>query len=759
MNFDSIKKDIVSFADDDELFIEKNGKSILTRNQKTIEFQIEIDSSTGACHIKYGEKHYSYRDFIAYELANMELFAQKLIQKQVTIEPFIDSEAKFITNYKIFEDKSLTLLKNTCEYELPFSTKLSFITADAGHGKTILLQEFQKQIANDFLNKKSKYLFWHIDLKERDLVRLNEAISWELSELRLPGYFYNSILTLIKQGLLVFAIDGFDELAAEVGGSKALGALSSLVLSLEGKGTIIAASRRTFFNTQDYTKRAKLIQSNLSIDCEITELKLSNWSKKENIEYLGYFFDNPGDVLRDLVIELHDENHPLLVRPYLFTKIITISNETSRTPKEIIQGISNKKEGINIVVEAFVEREVDKWKDRDKTTGKPYLNFNQHIELLSAIANELWENQSDSISFENIQLILSSFLDDWKIEERLRPLISRMLESHALLVNDRIKDNYRKFEHVEFKYFFLAKELKKRISTAIANENAIPSVRKFLYLAQLQDSVALYLANELNGIDVLEIISVFRKVLAEQWKPTYLQINIGTLIPYVLDKKDIKVQMQLPEKITYSSLILEGKHLKNLCFANSNFVNISLKNTILDGIVFENCIFDDLRFFYDSNNNFSNVKAKDCTISSLSRINDMSEKSTEYTPSIIIQTLQRYGIEIVSDNQIEEKVTYKESEFKSAVKRFLTKFNTSTYQYEKDIVEDSLYGKDRKIILEDVIPFLADNNIIICKETKKSRRVGSTVWRLSEPNLSIILKGENDKSSEFYKFWEKVKKV
>jgi hypothetical protein len=218
------------------------------------------------------------------------------------------------------------------------------------------------------------------------------------------------------------------------------------------------------------------------------------------------------------------------------------------------------------------------------------------------------------------------------------------------------------------------------------------------------------------------------------------------------------LQIKLPEKITYSSLILEGKHLKNLCFKNSNFVNISLRNTKLNNIIFDNCSFDDLRFYYDSNNEFSNVQFIDCTINGLSQINSTSEKSSEYTPSIIIKILQRYNIKVVSDNHTEEVIAYEESKFKSAVKRFLTKFNTSTYQYERNIVEDSLYGKDRDIIMHEVIPFLDRNNIITSKETKKSKQVGSTVWRLCEPNLSIILKGENDKSSEFYNFWDKVNK-
>lgn len=69
---------------------------------------------------------------------------------------------------------------------------------------------------------------------------------YEIGVLRLSGLYYNSIITLIRNGLIVLAIDGFDELAAEIGGEKVLGSLTNLVTELDGQGTIIAASRRTF---------------------------------------------------------------------------------------------------------------------------------------------------------------------------------------------------------------------------------------------------------------------------------------------------------------------------------------------------------------------------------------------------------------------------------------------------------------------------------------------------------------------------------
>lgn len=69
---------------------------------------------------------------------------------------------------------------------------------------------------------------------------------YELGELRFSGLYYSSIIALMRRNLIILGIDGFDELAAEVGGETALGSLKDLVTKMNGTGTLIAASRRTF---------------------------------------------------------------------------------------------------------------------------------------------------------------------------------------------------------------------------------------------------------------------------------------------------------------------------------------------------------------------------------------------------------------------------------------------------------------------------------------------------------------------------------
>ena len=345
--------------------------------------------------------------------------------------------------------------------------------------------------------------------------------------------------------------------------------------------------------------------------------------------------------------------------------------------------------------------------------------------------------------------------DEWKIEERLKPLINRMVESHALLIPDLVHDNYRRFEHIEFKNYFISKNLKELISKAINSNTTIP-LKRFLYISQMQDSIALYLSNEINGNDPIIIVKLLQELLRNEWKPTFLQTNIGTLIPYLLDGRKIEEKLIIDQKVNFSSLIFEGKTLDNIQFVGANFLNVSFKNTTLSRIAFQNCNFTELRILFESNNLFTDVAFIDCEINHIIMQNQEGIRLPEYSPSSIRNILKslKLSIETIEPEiDFEEK---KDSQLKKAIKRFLAKFNSATYIFESSIEDESFYSRDRDIILNKIIPLLSEHNIIEKRETKQAKQASTNAWRLVEPDISLIYKGEDDKDSKYYKFWQEI---
>ena len=755
-------QEILSFADDENDAVVNGNRIIFERFNQLLE--IELVEKNDKVLIGYNGHEVPYKTFLSKELAHLDIMATRIKQKyQVENEIYVDAKAMLLEGDKTLEGEALDILGSECRVTNDFATRICFVTADAGHGKTVLLRKMQYETAKHYLEGKSNYLFWHIDLHGRDLLRLNEAMMYEIGVLRLSGLYYSSIVTLIRSGLIVLAIDGFDELAAEIGGEKVLSSLSNLVTELDGQGTIIAASRRTFFNTQDYLIRSRLLQSNISLGCDFSELKLFNWDKEQCIQYLSYYFDKEtaveeyqkmSSVLRS------SKHHPVLERPFLFTKMVSYSQnyDPKMFPSEFLKTGGDEFESLNRVIEAFLQREVQKWNYFDKQSGQAYLTFEQHVELLSEIAQEMWRSQKDYVSVETIQYITSFLMETWNKELPLRAQIIRMVESHAFLIVAEAGDIYRKFDHEEFKYYFIAQYLKHLLKKAVESSDFMP-VRSFLYLSQMQESVARYLFMMVDGEDKIPIVDGLLQMKSDAWKPTYLQPNIGIIVPYMLNEYTNTQRVVINNGLTFSSLIFENKQLKNIEFIGCNFINISFRNTKLSDIVFSNCTFSDIRFFTNSDNTFVNViidAASD--VNKVTKMDDAhNDGYSEYSPCNIKDFLQKRGVQIINDREEPVSNVVQNKEFRKTVRRFLNKFLKSSIQYEINFQGDQeYYSFNHKVLSEEIIPLLEKYDIVEEVHNKNTIQRSSRAWALKKYSISEIFKAEEDSDSSLYMFWKEV---
>lgn len=764
MTKEEIKKDFLAYVDDDsDVLFESNGDVMYFKNGTEHICRI-ITNDEGNTIVEFQEQTFPYRTFISKHLANLDLFARKIIEKRKGLEEFVDSPAILQNGHKSINGTALTLLQKECDEFLEFGSKINFITADAGHGKSVLLKQFQAIQAERYIRGESKYLFWHVDLQGRDLVRLGEAIMFDLGELRFPGLYYPSIINLIQKRFMILAIDGFDELAAEIGGTKAVSSLSNFVNEMAGQGTLIAASRRTFFDTHDYLKRTSLLKNKVPFDINFNELKLQNWTKNEVLAYFtNLAFESPEHIYDAILSEVHEENHPVLTRPFLLAKLSSAIEGDVNQVKEFFSCKCNENESVSYIVESFTKREVEKWKGVDIKTGEPYLSFEQHIQLLSTIAKEMWEAKKDTITIEEIEIYTVLLFDEWNIEEELRKIIIRIVGSHAFLppVNDTKMDS-RKFEHEEFKNYFLARALADLFNAAIRTDS-FSELKRFLYIEQLPDSVAMYCFNyvdELNN-NVQKILGYFKAMLDAEWKPTYLQLNIGTLLPFMIDKIDFKTPVCFDSKVNYSSLIFENKKLSNITFENGTFINISLRDTILDNVQFKKCDFNEIKIETSSRIVFREVSIIDSNVSSIVLLKEGEVIEVAYSPVRITELLTAKNIKLKdSDTTIESiEIPIEQSDYKRTLTKFILKFNKMTIQYEKNIVNEKYLGNNTELIINEIVPMCLKYQIIEVIETKKSKQMGSTAWRLTVDMEELFKHDGIEGNHPLTKLWKEVNEI
>ena len=390
---------------------------------------------------------------------------------------------------------------------------------------------------------------------------------------------------------------------------------------------------------------------------------------------------------------------------------------------------------------------------------KEYLTFNQHMRLLSEIANEMWLGQKDYISVDTISYILTILFDEWATDAEIKPKITRMAESHALLPIASSGDRFRKFDHEEFKNFFLALSLERMLRDSVKNEN-YTSVKTFMKIAQFSDSVGQYLVMQLNEEDAKEMIDGLIKMVANDWKSTYVQPNLGTILPFLFDRVNNLDIIEVGNKIAFSSVVMENKSIKNIRFRDCSFINISFKNTQLENVEFVSCSFTDIRIVKNSNNKFDKVIIQDgCVVNQVTVIDAEDEAYSEYSPQNIDYVLSKHGIErhIYKYQTDDNGGSHVNSSFRKLVKQFLNKYNQATYQYEKNIKErPASYSRKPDEMLNEVIPILIKYHIIEEVSNRNTQHADTKAWKLAKYSVPEIYKAEEDPSSELFHFWKAV---
>lgn len=760
--------EILTFADDvNDVMKDTQGNIVFSRLNQLMSIKLKMQD--GKAFVEYNNVLLPYKKFMANHLANLDLMARHIIDKDQVLDDiyYVDGKASLTTDDAPMQDSALELLDKECKREVFIGSKICFVTANAGHGKTLLLRQYQRILARKYINGKADYLFLHIDLHGHDLRKLDAVIMYELAGvLRMPGLYTNSIITLMRNGLLILGVDGFDELAVETGGEKAIGSFNNLVRDLDSQGVLVAASRRTFFNTQDYIKKRGYLDDVGDVYFCFDELKLHNWGKSECSEYLEWAYDmhSPQEAVKEyesVVSYLTPTlNNPLVERPFLFTNIVDCAQKENKSVTDYLREGGNSDMGLERIINSFLRREVKKWNSNNLKDKREYLTFEQHEELLATVAEDMWLSQREYISLDVLEFNLTVLLEEWNVLPNLHPDILKMSKSHALLVADSHGSNFRRFDHEEFKNYFLSKSIETKIIQS-QNTNQYSLLKRLLSVGQLPDAVALYISQSKLEYDKCYFVKKMIEEAKADFKTTFFQTNLGTLIPFVLNNVKVNTKLEIGPKIVFTSLVFENKKLQNLEFNGCFFVNVSFAHTIMSNVHFKHCEFTDIRFHESDDCSFNDVTFDNET--KVHRISEYSDDNTliasEFIPEIVDVALfhRKFVKESFIKNEPSENNQWKNTEYRKDVRRFLNKYITSSTQYEKNIKEDPIYNsRSYDLYIEDIIPLLKKYHIIRDVVNNSSRQLATRAWALDKYDLREIYESETNQSSPLFRFWKEV---
>jgi len=760
MELDEIRQDIAAFADSDQGVLIHKETVVFQRDGNA--YECKLRERAGAVEVDYRGNQIPYIKFLSEELGRLPILAQAIKEKRKDVEFYIDTKANVTDDVgkSTTHQSAASLLYSECESKPVGETKLVFLTADAGEGKTAVLRHLTRRIADRYLAHQTGMLLLHVDTQGRSFVRLEELVARDLGQLRISGLFYSGVIRLIRRGLLAIAIDGFDELLAEVGSAEAYSGLGAFLHQLGGKGVVIAAARSAYFEAENYAAQSRLLSSLPDTLVSVHQVTLLKWGEQETVGYFKTYRGEGGQAISrplDLYAELASRlgaTHPVLQRPFLVQRLAAILSTTSMD----LDSISNEvgPSGLKVVpnvIQAFLRREVDeKWRDRN---GQPYLTLGQHMHLLAAVADEMWIQGKNSLGIEIVQLVCETILDEIKIAPDRRVQVIERVKAHALLPPSELSPRELTFDHEEFLNYFLAV----RLAELLKDGNAF-GLQRFCERHTLPAIVGAWtmVITDLSPEGAASILERLNLMTRTEVRSTYLKQNAGLLAA----KMTPLVASHPPSSLTLDSMYFEGEEWKDsgverVEFQKCTFINIDLRGATFKDCRFVECQIDGLAFDTKTRLPGTIFDLASQVIGVFQFQEDGSSLLRNYVPEHCIAILQGLGADFVAPERPKKRaVKAIPDDKRQALEAFFRIFSRNSGATEQ--VMHLKLGTRLPLFQRALQPLLLRHNVIRFTEYRGQGQQHR--FELNYP-LDLILKAEDPDSTspqEVKKFWEELRK-
>jgi hypothetical protein len=672
-------------------FIDDGDSVLLYRGGKSFELKLERNNLLGL--IVYSSNTEIFQlpffEFIEKKLIGLPLLAGQIVKKItesnkkksiIPIDGPIDIDGK---SYKIGMDKIIELIKNPPA----FSTRVIQLMARAGQGKSVLLDMTARKLADSYTSYTGVRtpLLLNVDLLGRYVGTIEDAIAGALNNSYMFPLSQHDVIASIKNGWLVLALDGFDELVARVGAKDAFQKLADIIDQLEGRGTIIISARESFFELYQiqFASQSYFTPKNGSFEKTIAILK--PWTKTECsklIEETGKEKSKAisGNDIYDELNEYFKNDNELLSNPFFLSKFINIWLDDGNIKFSIKNAVDNLA-GIQFVIDKYLEREnEEKWKNRD---GVSISTMDLHKTVLGTIAEELFRSSTQHLSLDELQLCTEIALSDNASTEQKEIFIEK-ISTHSVF---DVVDKRYSFSHIQYSNYYLSLKIVERIKTDDIDELCTIYQDKEISLDII--NWVRWLLTEDKKLNRRPIISKL-KVLLNDAKTQILRHTLSIIIFLLLngakfdERIDIKKAMVMGED-------LYQLNLYNINICNTEIIAIDLSSTSMENVLISKTNISAIKF--GNKVSYKNVKiADDVKIESI--ITD--EKGEVYAPVEINNIIKNY-FEISNPQSKENNSRPVKPCYKEVVNKMI-KTSNKTYYFSLDGVVNEGGGKYAKAI-------------------------------------------------------------
>jgi hypothetical protein len=454
------------------------------------------------------------------------------------------------------------------------ATQVTFLLADAGQGKSQLLRRAAVNEAERYLAGEVDSLLLYVDAQSSGLALLNQAVAKSLDDYR-GDLLYQNVQPLVREGLLVLVVDGFDELIGTRGSSQdAFTSLTAFVAALDGRGSVVASGRSAYYE-QEFATRADRYGV---AGHDVRSVEVLNWEQNEYFAYCELVATEKR-VDRQPLRELWYSHKQLLAKPFFAREVVS----------EWLRGDSVVADAPTAaivwqIIRGYLSRESGKLlREREQVTDVQSLD-----RFYREIAEEMWTIESRELDPESLRTTAELVFDNLD-EFAIDMLVQRAPYLALLTVGNEDLSTIR-FEHEMFYSYFVASALSKAIRVEVSG--LAPETR-LLEHALIPREAADFVAQRWtdDGLGIGRIARVLAGAGARHSRRSHtVRQNCGALLAASL-------RTQSPVKdVILEHALLQGESLVGIRLDECRLADVSFKSCDLSDAIFSECSADFVSF-------------------------------------------------------------------------------------------------------------------------------------------------------------------
>ena len=725
MDVERFRRIVRAFADDPEDIDLKHGKLLVQVRDEIIEAKLSPSPEGGLMVTENGDR-LSALSWVVRRLAKLPQLADRICSHDESPPHFVAPAGDLVGHEEFASDADgvrrediAAAMADTLGSQIPGTTRVWYLTSDAGEGKTSLINHLAVEQARAYKRKETRWLLVPIPLGGRTFLRFDDVVVAALvNRLRFQLLYYDAFLELVRLGVVVPAFDGFEEMIIEGSSGEAVSALGQLVNNLDSEGSVLVAARKAYFEYLSFLSQARLIDTIIGKnDVTFGRMSLKRWDWKHFVEYgRKRKLNRPEALYEQVAASSLGTEHPLLTRAFLVRRLVDVATEDGSDLSRLLGRIGQPRDYFLEFVSAIVEREArEKWMDKSGEPPRPLLTVDEHHRLLSMVAHEMWLSSTDDLKTDEVDIVAEMFTEEGEKSPAAARQIQERLKQHALLV--RTGGDRLGFDHEHFRLFYLGFAL----GLALAKGD-VSAVKAALDVATAPRAAVDHAAARVHREgDSGAALALLQRLATPQLPASFVRENCGALTVALVDGRP--GSRAAASHMNFPKDALRGRSLSGLTIRDSHFSATSLEEAALIDCRFVRCRFERLD---GAPKELRGTGLDGCDVTSM--VDDDVEL---YAPEQIRRRLASHGFAIEDGSAArsgDRAATGEMSEDLKLVQRALRVFTRATGVTEKTM-QTRLGGKFNWF-RKEILPRLLDAGVLeeLPYEGKgKQRRFGIAV--------------------------------